>query len=191
MNSKCETLPQQPEAHTPRDYNLYFKWPIVQASNALKLWLGSYGEINRGPKLCTEYISHQSNFKINSTFDKQPIQLPCDLSDMLRLPLWVRFWQHSFYACWNPWRTPPPHSQPRENHHKALQWCLCEITNTWVALDCESIDKNSSDWAKEPKTQELIVQPHQHSYQAKRIISLESRSNWKQASSKNGCFDVV
>lgn len=53
----------------------------------------------------------------------------------------------------------------RENHRKALQWCLCEITNTWAALVCEGIDENSSDWAKEPKTQEFIVQPHRHSYQ--------------------------
>lgn len=35
--------------------------------------------------------------------------------------------------------------RPKENHHGALQWCLCEITNTWAALDCEGIDEISSD----------------------------------------------
>lgn len=112
MNSECETLSNwKPILHVTA--TCVFKRPIEQASNALKLWSGSYGEINRGPRLRTEYISHQSNFKINSTFDKQPIHFPCDLSDMLRLLLWVRFWQPRCYARWNSWRTPPPHFPPQ------------------------------------------------------------------------------
>lgn len=79
---------------------------------------------------------------------------------------------------------------PEENHHGELQSCLCEVTDTWAVLDCEGIDKNARDWEKEPTTQELIAQPHLHSYQAKGMIGLESRDNWKQTSSKEGWFAI-
>lgn len=77
MNSKCETPQQQPKAHARWDGNLCFEMANGASSDALKLQRGSYAEINRGPKLCTEYISHQSKFRINSTFDKEPTGFPC------------------------------------------------------------------------------------------------------------------
>lgn len=37
--------------------------------------------------------------------------------------------------------TPPPLPPPRKNHSEALQWCICEITNTWAPVNCEGIDE--------------------------------------------------
>lgn len=145
MNSKCETATESTCSMWLKP--IFFEMANEPASNALKLRLSAYGEINRGPKLCTEYISHHSNFKINSAFDQEPIWFPCDYSDMLQLPHRRCDSDSSVLYVLEPTETPHPHSLLKENHSEALQWCNCEITNTWAPVNCEHW-WNSGDWVK-------------------------------------------
>lgn len=112
MNPKCGAPQQQLKHILHVTETCIFKWPVEHASNALKLCLGSSGEMNRGPKLCAEYISHPRNFKIDSTFDKKPTQFPCGQSDTLRLPLRVKFDSRVFVHA-GKYEGPIPLPAPR------------------------------------------------------------------------------
>lgn len=50
--------------------------------------------------------------------------------------------------------------QPKENHNEALQWCICEITNTWAPFNCEGIDEILVTGQKSPRPQSVWYGPN-------------------------------
>lgn len=51
---------------------------------------------------------------------------------------------------------PPP---SKENHNAALQWCICEISNTWAPFDYEGIDSILVPGQENPRPQRVWYGP--------------------------------